>query len=467
MKDFGSRKTSSLFITLTLYVAVGCTHTPSQLDTTNVENISTNTIAEISPEYIVPPIDHSHIDHTLANIQKDNRNIWQHIADKLALTEFYEHPRVIQQKQKYLDTPNYLVNVTRKSEQFIHFVLSEINRRDLPAELAILPIVESNYSPKARSRAKAVGLWQFMSYTAKEFGLQKTYNYDGRYDIYASTIAALNYLEQLHAQFDENWLLALAAYNAGPHRINRALSTSSISGDENSYWNLKLPKETHEYIPKLLALSSIVGDRELSNTLLHPVADESLLEIIEVNKRILPSKLIQATGINATELHKLNPALRNINYPPPDGYRLLVPKHESQQITKNIFSIPEETQPDWEKHLVSRGESLSVIARQYGTSILAIREANNLSGNTIVSGHTLLIPPYKRNTNKPPPQLPQHKKTPTQTSEHDVPYFYVVAMGDSFWAIASRNNTTVERLAKINDRNPNQPLQPGESILID
>ena len=423
----------------------------------------------LAPNYIVPPITiklhELHKPHSEDEMSQ-SPYIWNHISKNLALSEFYNHPRVVKQKQKYIDQPEYLAIVSQRSETFIHFVLSEIERRNLPTELAILPMVESNYFPKARSRAQAVGLWQFMPYTAKEYGLKKSYGYDGRHDVYASTTAALNYLERLNKQFDGNWLLTFAAYNAGPHRVVRALNKTTTSNYENIFWKLKLPQETRDYIPKILALCSIVSDHHLSNDFLHPINDESFIEPVIIDKRISLSKLIQESGINEQELRKLNPALRYFNNPIPSGYNLLVPKQHAQLVTMTVDSMPEEAFKHPHRHLIRSGESLGVIARQYGTSVAAIKETNNLIANKIVAGRTLLIPPHK-NKSKRSTASSLKQQIPTNDKDANIPYFYVVTSGDSFWKIASRNNTTVDRLAKINGKNPNQPLQPGESILID
>jgi len=473
MKDRVSSKTSSQFLTplpiipllifLTLTV-IACSHSPTKLDHSNNEIATGVATDAVTPDFTIPPISISRTKELSTKPANDGQLIWPHIAKNLALSQFYEHPRVARQKQKYLDNAESLSIVTRRSEPFIYFVLSEIEQRQMPTELAILPIVESGYSPKARSRAQAVGLWQFMPYTAREFGLQRTRGYDGRHDVYASTIAALDYLAKLCNMFDGNWLLALAAYNAGPQCIKRALQKSTANEDENSYWDLHLPRETREYVPKILALSAIIYDNELSGTLFHPVYDEAHIESIEINKRISPSKLVQASGINAAELQLLNPALRNLNNLTPENYYLLVPKQKAKLISMTIDNMPAEKLPLWEQHVITSGESLSVIAKRYGTSVVALQETNNLHDNTIIAGHTLRVPPSKIS------HIQAHHRVTKQAPilpKDDAPYFYVVTSGDSFWKIANRNNTTVGRLAIINDRNPDQPLYPGESILID
>ena len=239
-----------------------------------------------------------------------------------------------------LNNSEYLAIVTKRSEPFIHFVLNEIEKRQMPAELAILPIVESGYYPRARSRAKAEGLWQIMPYTAKDLGLKRSVGYDGRHDVYASTSAALDYLAQMYNKFDGDWLLALAAYNAGPQRVKRALKNISVR-DENVYWGLRLPRETREYVPKILALCAIIKDKEFSNTLLHPIEDAPYLATIELNKRISPAKLIQAAAANESEIKLLNPAIRNFSTPIPAGYHLMVPKRDAEFLALAIDNMQE------------------------------------------------------------------------------------------------------------------------------
>ena len=339
----------------------------------------------------------------------------------------------------------------------------------MPAELAILPIVESGYIPTARSRARAEGLWQIMPYTAKDLGLKRSVGYDGRHDVYASTSAALDYLSQMYDKFDGDWLLALAAYNAGPHRVSRALKKVNIH-NKNAYWDLRLPRETREYIPKILALCAIIKDKEFSSTLLHPIEDTPYLETIKLSKRISPAKLILAADANETEIKLLNPAIQNLSAPIPAGYHLLVPKGDAELLALAIDNMQEAPQPTWANHRINRGESLSGIARRYGTTISALRTANNMHNNKIVSGRTLVIPlrqtsDRKNNVAQTTPKSNRARVKSNRTI--DEPYVYVVAMGDSFWKIANNNNTTVKRLFEINGRSADQPLLPGETILVD
>ena len=439
-------------------VLVGCSHTSNNSGISNDQSSApdSNTDVEASHNYIIPPIKTAPIKANHAKPKnKDQLIIWQNIEENLALTEYYDHPHVISHKQKYIANVDYLSTVTKRSEPFIYYILSEINRRQMPAELAILPIVESGYVPIARSRAKATGLWQFMSFTAKEFGLERTWGYDGRHDISASTTAALDYLEYLHNEFNGDWLLALAAYNAGPHRVKRAMRSQEAKHGDKQFWDLRLPRETREYVPKILALSAIVSEDELCSTLFHPISNEPYLDKITIKKRISYAKILENTEINSAELNILNPALRNHNYPIPEGYTLLVPKDDVELVSSTVETLPEEKKFVSGKHTIRRGESLSHIAVQYDTSVRALCEVNNIRGHKIIAGRTLIIPAF-----------PSNGKL-IINSNKDGSNVYIVTPGDSFWKIAHRNNTTVDRLVEINGRNPNKPLHPGEAILID
>lgn len=316
--------------------------------------------------------------------------VWQRIAQNFAFSHLHDDPRVAAQKQRYLQRERLLLDTSQRSEPFIYFILDEIERRNLPSELAILPFIESGYYPLARSRSKATGLWQFTSQTARHFRLKRTCCYDARYDIHASTMAALDYLEELHAEFDQDWLLALMAYNTGPNRLKKVLRSSTAAVRAGDYWNLAVSRETREYVPKLLAFCAIVADPSLSRTLLYPVADVPHLEILETKKRISPAKLLKSVDVSSGELRRLNPAMQHLHYPLPRGYRMLVPRQKTELVASVMERLPEE--PRWYKHRIARGESLSVIAVRYGTTVSALRRANKLTSSLILAGKTLIIP---------------------------------------------------------------------------
>ncbi len=466
MREKGSSLLSSLIIVVILIVT-GCSTTPVPSNPQIPKQISKTSNELEENNFIIPPLTSSDNKWLASNKKDSHEFIWAHLSQNFSLQQDYSHPKVESKNKKYLRETEYLSRVTQRAEPFLYFILSEIDKRQMPAEIALLPVVESNFRPTARSYAHAVGLWQIMPHTAKDLGLKRSRYYDGRHDVYASTHAALDYLSYLHKKFDNDWLLALAAYNAGPQRVSRALRAASNESDK-SYWNLSLPRETKEYIPKLLALCSIIKNEEFRKSLLHPIADKPYVKPIEIEQRISPAKLAEVSGFETDEIKKLNPALRNVHYPIQPGYRLLAPIQNATTIAARLPDVAEDQNAAWVEHRIKSGESLSTIAQNYGTTIHAIKNANNVKGNTIVAGRTIIVPPFKFETkNKTPGKKPESKLRLEKPVPVDEPYFYIVAMGDSFWKIAYRNNTTIERLAEINGRNLNQPLVPGEQILVD
>ena len=377
--------------------------------------------------------------------KEEPRLIWKRIAENASFSQLYSHPRVVRYKQNYLGRQKVLDIMSRRSEPFIHFIVTEIERRNMPGELAILPMVESGYHPRALSRARAAGLWQFIPRTARDYKLTRTCCYDARYDVHASTMAALDHLGDLHEAFEGDWILALMAYNAGAHRVKRALKRGTGSGSPGSHWDLRLPRETREYVPRLLALSSIVHDPELSTNLLYPVANSPHVEILEIDKRISPAKLFGSEAIIRSEIQALNPAVRYLDYPLAAGHRLLVPVHQAEQITSVIEQLPEEEAPNLYTHTIRHGESLSVIAERYGTSVSSLVQINRLKGTTIRAGKKLVVP--------------ANAHFPARPHRHTIAY------GESLSVIARRYGTSVSALRRTN-RLDGTTIRAGKTLLI-
>lgn len=188
------------------------------------------------------------------------QDLWTRISAGHQLQKYdHNHIRVKQQQQWFASNPRYVVNAANRSSLYLHYVVERLEERKMPSELALLPMIESGYNPAAVSNAGAAGLWQFMPATGRGYNLEQTKLYDGRRDVTASTTAALDYLTYLHNMFNGDWLLALAAYNAGEGRVSRAIERNRKLGLSTDFWNLPLPKETRDYVPKLLALVDVIA----------------------------------------------------------------------------------------------------------------------------------------------------------------------------------------------------------------
>jgi membrane-bound lytic murein transglycosylase D len=184
-------------------------------------------------------------------------NVWERLTHRFELPECSDHETSVQWAHWYAERPEYMARIIKRAQPWIHHIADELERRDMPGELALLPIVESAYDPFAYSRGRALGTWQFISATGRRYGLNQNWWYDGRRDVYASTDAALRYLDDMAVMFEGDWLLALAGYNSGEGRVARQVKKNRAAGKPADFWNLKLPRETRGYVPKLLGLTCL------------------------------------------------------------------------------------------------------------------------------------------------------------------------------------------------------------------
>jgi len=201
-------------------------------------------------------------------------DLWTLLREEMQLVGQYSNEKIDQEIRWLEKNPAYLQRVTKRAAPYLHHIYSEVSQRGLPAELALLPIVESAFDPFAYSPGRAAGLWQFIPSTGKLYGLQQDWWQDQRRDVIASTDAAISYLTKAQKRFDGDWLLALAAYNAGPGAIQRAINKNTKAGKTTDYWSLKLARETSRYVPRLLAISTVIQSPEKYGVELHPLDNE-------------------------------------------------------------------------------------------------------------------------------------------------------------------------------------------------
>jgi membrane-bound lytic murein transglycosylase D len=235
-------------------------------------------------------------------------SLWTRMRQGFVLQKQAGNARVAQQRQLLMSRPAYLANTGRAGSRYLHFIVGELSKRNMPLELALLPAIESGFNPTARSPAQALGLWQFIPSTGKRFALEQRANYDERRDIPSSTRAAMNYLGYLHDYFDGDWLLALAAYNAGEGRVSSAIARNKARGLATDYWSLSLPQETQDYVPRLLALTQLVMAPGNYGVTLEPIADQPYFESIALSHAVNLAEVARVAGVHERELHLLNPA---------------------------------------------------------------------------------------------------------------------------------------------------------------
>lgn len=399
------------------------------------------------------------------------QDVWERMRQGFALQDDIDvNPRIEQQRLWFASNPSFLENASERGSLYLHYIVERLEERNMPLELALLPAIESAYNPMAYSRAHAAGMWQFIPSTGRHFNLRQTTFYDGRRDITASTNAALDYLSRLHDMFNGDWLLALAAYNAGEGTVSRAIERNERLGLPTDYWNLPLPQETRDYVPKLLALSQVVSTPEAYGVNLSPIANEPYFEAIAINERLDLSRVAAFANIDEDELIQLNPAFKKRMTV--DGPKqLLVPTAKAQllsdslsnlkpeqllslQPNKAVFAraMAEAKAPAARSYRVKRGDNLSTIARANRVSVKDIQRWNKLSGSRLKAGQVLAL----RGGSSAGNRVAASGKRSTQ---------YKVRKGDSLYLVAKRFNVEMKHLKRWNPRS-GHALKPGQTLTV-
>jgi len=326
------------------------------------------------------------------HVAEKPKDIWERIRNGYKLQEqIGNNPRIERQRFGLANRPASIQQLAERSGPYIHYIVERLEENGMPLELALLPMIESSYDPHAYSPAQAAGLWQFVPTTGREFNLRQTNWYDGRRDITASTKAAINYLNRLHDMFNGDWLLALAAYNAGEGTVSRAIERNQERGLPTDYWNLPLPRETQDYVPKLLALSQIIQTPGSYGVALAPIANEPYFEKVAIPHHLDLARVAAATSVDKRELQQLNPAFKQgLTL---DGPRhLLVPAGKASGVSETLAHTPAENLVPSHAYRVRDGESLEEIARRHGVTPRTLRDLNKLSDNSVAGGQNLLVP---------------------------------------------------------------------------
>ena len=447
---FNRRFTILLF--LTLFFVQGC----SLKNSNNVENLEKDkSISELAYE--------SGIDLSPSSIrnnrQFDHSDSWQHLISLFAIPEV-DDALIQKQLDWYLAHPKYVATIQTRAEPYLYNIIKQVEEKGLPGELALLPAVESGFKAHAYSRARASGLWQFIPSTGRLYGLDQNWWYDGRRDVYASTAAATSYLKKLGGVFDNDWLLALASYNAGMGTVGRAVKHNAANNKATDFWSLKLPQETRNYVPRLLALAKIFANAEHYGINLKSQTHKPTFMAVDIGSQLELSKAAQLSNTNIKELIHLNPGLSRGYTPPKGPHRLLIPINKAELFKKNLAALPFDQRVQWQRHKIKSGENLGMIARQYKTRIKGIREVNNLANNNIRAGAYLLIPVSRGQATA---------NSPTQVTAKNPVYnkpMYKVKAGDNLWSISKKLSVSSKEIAQWNQIELNSTLSLGQTLVI-
>ena len=347
-----------------------------------------------------------------------------------------------------------------RSGKYRPYIIQALEEAGLPTELSWVPLIESGFKVKALSRARALGLWQFIPSTGYKFGLKRNQLIDERIDPVRATEAAIKYLKELHSLFGD-WSTVLAAYNCGEGRVLRVIRTQNVKYLDN-FWDLyeRLPRETARYVPRFLATLHIINNLErygLENVCLYPPLD---YDTVQFSKQVHLKDIAKQIGSTEKQLAELNPELR-YKITPPDSYRLKIPEGKHDLLLAKLDQIPVSKPPQrayvW--HRVRSGETLGTIARRYRTTVGRIMRANNLrKSNFIRAGRKLKIPVRGASVKRP-------RTVAYKPELHGPAKIHVVKSGDSLWILAQRYGTTVKTIQSINNLYSTR-LRIGQKLTI-
>lgn len=393
------------------------------------------------------------------SLRSNGLDLWNRIRSGFALEPLRDQ-RVTTHLTWYAQRPEYLNRIVERSRRYLYHIVEEVERRGMPMEIALLPVIESGFNPYARSRAEAGGIWQFIPSTGKHFGLMSNGWYDGRLDILAGTEAALNYLQELHDRFGD-WHLALAAYNCGEGCVAKAVARNRARGKATDFISLPLPTETRHYVPKLLAMRQIVAEPEVYGITLGNIENEPYFVPVSLRYPMEMSLAAKLAEIGMDEMKSLNPAYKRPVIHSSTPLTLLLPADRAERFASKL----ERHKPSIisvQTYDAVAGEKLEDIAKWFGTSVQWLRERNPVKTrrDELTRNQTLIVPaPADSETEVERLNLVQSQRVGERFSDH------VVQQGETLQAIARRHRVNP---ASIMAWNPNsrEGLKPGQVLRI-
>jgi membrane-bound lytic murein transglycosylase D len=435
-------------------------------------------------------------------------NLWDRLFDLYDLPPI-EHDDIDRELTWFASHPDYIDRVQKRAEPFLYSIVKQVEKHDIPGEIALLPVIESAFQPHAVSPANAAGIWQFIPSTGRMYGLKQSHSYDGRRDIYASTRAAIKYLKKLHSDFDGDWLLAIAAYNCGEGAVGRSIQRNMARGLPTDFWSLELPQETRSYVPRLLAVAKLFAEADQRGIDLHAIPNQAVFKPVKVSTQIDLALAADAADISLEKLYELNPGFKR-QFADIDGsYRLFIPAgKKTAEFKDELVRLAQEARSSAGDRPVT--EEISADA---DTSSVA---NNNLVVSVDTTGALVSEPEFRSEgdlssalfqkerresaKDKAPVREPVREKV-VQAREReelanrlssrviervrDRPYSaalahaeekgqnrltkkasYTVQPGETLWSVARKHSVDVDQLAKWNNFSEKTGVKAGQTLVV-
>lgn len=323
-----------------------------------------------------------------SSLLRNGDNVWERAREGFQLQEV-NADIVRKQERLYSSKPEYFKRILERGHKYLFHIMNEVERRGMPTEIAFLPIVESAFVPTANSPVGAAGLWQFMPATGRHYGLEQTWWYDGRRDIMEATRAALDYLQNLYAQFGD-WNLALAAYNWGEGNLARAIARTQAAGLEPTYENIKMPNETRNYAPKLIAVRNILSQPEKYGIHLDKFPNKPYFIAVSTGRHMDIDVAAKMAGISVAEFKELNPAFNLPVYAYKPGRQMLIPLAKADKFDYNLAHW-DKPLLSWQVYTPAADENIASVAERYGMSASELQNVNKLSTRSLSAGRPVLV----------------------------------------------------------------------------
>jgi membrane-bound lytic murein transglycosylase D len=379
-----------------------------------------------------------------------------------------DEPSIDSQVNWFANHPDFLDRTWSRASLWLYYIVGQLEQRNMPRELALLPVIESAFEPYAYSRASAAGLWQFISDTGRRFGLKQDWWYDGRRDPIEATRAALDYLQALHDEFNGDWLLAIAAYNCGELAVSRAIERNQRQGLPTDFWHLRLPAETRGYVPELLAMRRIVANPARYGLEGLHLPDEPYFVQVDTGGQIDLKVVAQIAHISVDDIYELNPAFHRWATDPTGPFHLLLPADAAEGLQQTLAQLTPDERMDVDHYTVRRHDTVASIARRYGTTPDVVRELNDLAATDRPVIDTSLRVPARDI------QLPEKVERAALLADsparfrrgHGRPRIHIVRRGDTLYSLAQRLGTDVNTLAELNGMTPDQRLHAGQRLRV-
>ncbi|MDR2243961.1 MAG: LysM peptidoglycan-binding domain-containing protein [Burkholderiales bacterium] len=414
----------------------------------------------LSDEPLEPPVFTPEQQAELEQLPVPETDLWEVIVSGYGISDL-KGPLVDKWEQWYSSRPDYVARMIDRSQLYLYHIVHEVQARNMPMEIALLPMIESAFNPNALSTAHASGIWQFIPSTGKHYGLKQNWWVDERRDVLSATDSALDYLQKLYGDFND-WHLALAAYNWGEGSVSRALAKNRAQGLPGTYESLKMPKETANYIPKLQAIKNIIRDPEKYNIELADMPDAPYFTVVKTTRRMDVKKAVALAEMSKEEFLALNPQHNRPVIAGADEFTLLLPIDKAELFASKL-ELVDQPLVTWQAYRLHKDETLSQVANKFSMSLEALQAVNGLGRRAQAREGMMLLVPAEQPSWTAEASLAKAVFTtvPSGRMSH-----YKVKRGDTLIQIARRYDTTVEELMRLNGLKNAKNLRAGKNIRV-